>query len=283
MKRFVIVALSALAVACSAAPGEPVGTTSEDLQADDVPQHVLPNQAARKSSTSNLLVDHGGRVLPASNVYAIWWGNQASFPTDAKAGIDSLFEGLTSTSFLAIAQQYVRGAAPVTVTFKGNLTDTSSNPPSNSPRTSTIANEACRAIRNNGLTPDPTAIYFVFTSNMPHENSYCAWHSYGYCGGVAIQVAYMPNVAGVAGCDLYDVANLGCNSYSEGTAALANVTSHEFMEAVTDADISAWYDGSGSEIGDKCAWQFASCVNLTSGPWQLQEEWSNATAGCVQQ
>jgi hypothetical protein len=281
MKRFVITALSALAVACSAAPSEDIGTSTQDLS-EEIPQHVLHNKATNGGSSANNLVDHGGRVLPAANVYAIWWGMQSAFPSDAKAGIDSLFKGLSGTSFLGIANQYMRGAS-TTVTFKGNLTDSSSYPPWNSPKTSTITNEACRAIRNNGLAPDPTAIYFVFASNMPHENSYCAWHSYGYCNGVTIQVAYMPNIDGVAGCDLFDVTNLSCNSYSEGTAALANVTSHELMEALTDADISAWYDGSGSEIGDKCAWQFSSCVNLSTGPFQLQQEWSNTASGCVQQ
>jgi hypothetical protein len=54
------------------------------------------------------------------------------------------------------------------------------------------------------------------------------------------------------------------------------------MEAITDPDLSAWYDSSGSEIGDKCAWKFQSCVNLGSRSWQLQEEWSNSAGGCVQ-
>ena len=283
MKLSLATTLVALVAGCSAAPGEPVGTTSEAVQADEFPQHVFHGQAEARSTSSTQLVDHGGNVLPTSNVYAIWWGNPSGFPSDAKSGIDSMFEGLTGTSFLGIASQYMRGAASTTVTFQGNLTDTSSNPPNSAPRTSTIASEACKVIKNNHLVPDPSAIYFVFTSNMPHENSYCAWHSYGTCNGVTIQIAYMPNVAGVQGCNPLQVANLGCNSYSEGTVALANVTSHEFMEAVTDPDLNAWYDGSGSEIGDKCAWQFQSCVNLSSGPWQLQKEWSNAATGCVQQ
>jgi hypothetical protein len=72
-------------------------------------------------------------------------------------------------------------------------------------------------------------------------------------------------------------------SDSEGLRSLANVSAHEYMEAITDPSISAWYDSSGSEIGDKCAWQFKSAVTLPGGStWQLQEEWSNNTSGCVQ-
>src|SRR5262249_4926643 len=139
-----------------------------------------------------------------------------------------------------------------------------------------------KAIQANGATPDSNAIYFVFTSNFPggHVN-YCAWHSYGTCNGTTIQVAYMPNVTGLAGCDPGNTYN--CNTYSQGTRAIANVTSHEFMEAITDPDLDAWYDQQGAENGDKCAWKFSSCVNLGSAKWQLQQEWSNSAGGCVQQ
>jgi hypothetical protein len=91
----------------------------------------------------------------------------------------------------------------------------------------------------------------------------------------------MPNTTGIAGCDPGDLFR--CNSFSQGTRSLANVTSHEYMEAITDPDANAWFDRSGAELGDKCAWQFQRCVQLTNGSWQLQEEWSNAARGCVQQ
>ena len=114
--------------------------------------------------------------------------------------------------------------------------------------------------------------------------NFCAWHSYYTVGGQNISIAYMPNTSGVAGCDpgnLYGVPG------SQGLRSLANVTSHEFMEAVTDAlpgsSTYGWIDSSGSEIGDKCAWTFGGAVTLSNGSvWQLQKEWSNAVTGCVQ-
>lgn len=240
--------------------------------------NVLDFKDSHRSTTNTNLVDNGGNVLPTSNTYAIWWGNQSAFPTDAKSGLDAFFEGVNGSSFLNVSTQYMRGSTPAS-TFHTNWTDASS-PPSHNPQVYSIVNEACKVIARNGQTPDPNGIYFVYTSNFPHVG-YCAWHSHGTCNGVDIKVAYMPNTTGIAGCDPGNLYN--CNSYSQGTRSLANVTSHEFMETITDPDLSAWYDGSGSEIGDKCAWQFASCVTLTTGSWQLQEEWSNAAGGCVQQ
>ncbi len=69
--------------------------------------------------------------------------------------------------------------------------------------------------------------------------------------------------------------------------------SHEHNEAITDPQLNAWYDSSGAENGDKCAWTFGT----VSGPdgaeynqtinghhYWLQQEWSNSnpTNACVQ-
>lgn len=265
--------LSGLSMVLLAACGGATDPTSID------DPNVLQPKDARSSTNGGPLVDHGGKVLSSSNTYAIWWGNPSAFPSDAESGLDALFEGLNGSSLLNVSSQYMRGSTS-TSTFHTNWTDGSS-PPNHAPQTSTIVNEACKVLTANGQQPDTNGIYFVYTSNFPGHTNYCAWHSHGTCNGVDIQVAYMPNTTGIAGCD---PGNLyGCNSYSQGTRSLANVTSHEFMEAITDPDLNAWYDGSGSEIGDKCAWKFSSCVTLTTGSWQLQEEWSNSANGCVQQ
>jgi hypothetical protein len=285
----VVAAVALLLAACSSADpsADPTGSSASAVEENDGPDvhaHVQWQKGAKGSggSAASPLVDHGGRVLSTSNTYAIWWGTQSAFPSDAKAGIDALMEGMNGSSFLGIASQYMRGAS-ISSSFHTNLIDSTTAPPSRPPSTATIVNEACSVIGANGLAPDPTALYIVYTSNFPSgHTSYCAWHDDGTCNGVTIQVAYMPNTTGLAGCDPGDL--YGCNTYSQGTRSLANVTSHEFMEAVTDPDINAWLDNSGSEIGDKCAWQFSSCVNLGSGnSWQLQKEWSNSASGCVQQ
>ncbi|HEX8793339.1 MAG TPA: hypothetical protein VF765_20490 [Polyangiaceae bacterium] len=278
----VVPSVVALMAACSSAPEQESTSQGASELGGEAPQHVQPQKDAhgKGGGGGGALVDHGGRVLSASNTYAIWWGTPSGFPSDAQAGIDALFGGFNGTSFLGIADQYMRGAS-VSTAFHQNLTDSASSPPTHSPSTSTIVNEACNVINANGMTPDPNAIYFVYTSNFPGgHTSYCAWHSDGTCDGVTIQVAYMPNTTGIAGCDPGDL--YGCNSYSQGTRSLANVTSHEYMEAITDPDLNAWYDSGGSEIGDKCAWQFSSCVKLGTGSWQLQEEYSNSAGGCVQ-
>ena len=219
------------------------------------------------------LVDHGGAVLASTDVYVIWWGTASAWSSDVQPGIASFSAGLSGSSYVNTARQYMRGAS-VSVTVKGTASD-SSTPPSNA-SPAQLAAEAQKEFP----TADANAMYVVFTSNFPSGGNFCAWHSDGTVNGVVDSVAYMPNTTGVAGCD---PGNLYGVSGSEGLRSLANVTAHEFMESITDPTLSAWYDSSGSEIGDKCAWQFASKVTLHNGTaWQLQEEWSNAVTGCVQ-
>ena len=233
--------------------------------------------AKRVRSTSNL-VDHGGKILPTSHTYAIWWGSPTAWSSDVSSGMATLFKGFNGSSFLNTGTQYMRGA-PIGSVFEGSKADTSAPPRKVSP--TTLGAEVAREY---GFSLDPAGIYFVYTSTFPKGGGFCAWHSYATVNGQQIAVAYMPNTTGVAGCDPGNTYNL---SGSEGLRSLANVTSHEFMEAVTDTlpanGSYGWIDSSGSEIGDKCAWLFTSPVTLTNGSvWQLQEEWSNAVSGCVQ-
>ena len=143
---------------------------------------------------------------------------------------------------------------------------------------STILAEVCRTIG----TPDSSGNgYYAVYADTPRGNAnYCAWHSYGTCGGTPVQFAYFFKLDGDAGCDPDDTSGL----HSQGLAAIANVSGHELSEARTDpASPGAWYDSRGAENGDKCAWTFgAPLVTFSNGSqWKIQGEWSNAafTAG----
>jgi hypothetical protein len=141
------------------------------------------------------------------------------------------------------------GAVSAATTHIGHVIDTTRSTGGN--QTSTILAEVCRAITN----PDPSGngYYAVYTDTPRGHDSYCAYHSYGTCGGVPVQFAFFFDLDGDAGCDPQDTSGL----HSQGLAALANVSGHELSEARTDpASPGAWYDSSGAENGDKCAWTF---------------------------
>ena len=74
--------------------------------------------------------------------------------------------------------------------------------------------------------------------------------------------------------------------------ATIDIASHEHNETITDPRWNGWYDASGYEDGDKCAWIYGHLSGTTTGGqynqtinghhYFLQEEYSNRVGRCVQ-
>ena len=240
-----------------------------------------PLRGAGGANSTVLMTSHGGPILATSKTLAIFWGSEwssAAFAGDKISGMDAFFSGFAGSSLAATGTEYgdANGFVTTDSTYLGHTLDTSAAP-KHAPNTAAAVAEVCKVTAN---APDPNAVYFLFTSTKAGQVNYCAWHSWGSCSnGKRVQVAYMPNIDGIAGCDPQDTTT----GHSQGLAAVANVTSHELMEAITDPRGTAWFDSAGYENGDKCAWSFAPVVTTLSNgsQWKLQMEWSNAayTAG----
>ncbi len=238
-----------------------------------------PGRAATTSSP--LMTNHGGKIMPTAITQTIFWGpswSNASFASDKITGLDSWYTGFSNSNYAKTVDEYTgtNGTVGAATTHLGHLIDTSTA--TGGGKTSAILAEVCKAVTK----PDPSGngYYAVYTDVKRGHASYCAWHSAGTCGGVAVQFAFFFNLDGDSGCDPADTSGL----HSQGLSALASVTAHELSEARSDpATPGAWYDSSGAENGDKCAWTFgAPLVTFSNGvQWKLQGEWSNAayTAG----
>jgi hypothetical protein len=290
-KRIVVAACAvALVAACTESdqaptspPTDPSLSAGENgLQGKPGPHIFLRRGFARKPGGTVNMTFHGGTVLPTSKSMAIFWGSpwtsDAAFTADKVTGLDDFFSHFGGSSFAGTNTEYsgTNGQVTKAMSYLGHVFDNSA-PPSRALTVSGAVAEACKITGNN---PDPSGVYFIYTSTTAGHVNYCAWHSWGSCGnGAPVQVAYMPNLDGIAGCDPGSPASLG---HSQGLAALANVTAHELSEAITDPRGTGWFDASGAENADKCAWVFPSIVALSStSRWQAQGNWSNArfTAG----
>ncbi len=268
----------ALAVGGCAAPDD--GSVESELNGAPEPappgaHGFLAREYAKGggSSSSPILNYGGGELLIANKALAVFWGSEWTTDTSDKIpGIDSFFGGLDGSNFAATSDEYTDSTGThitSSTTYLGHVID-SSTAPKRAINTSAAVSKACALTNNN---PDPSAIYFLYTSTGAGHVNYCAWHSWGTCSnGALVQVAYMPNIDGIAGCDPQDTSGL----HSEGLAALANVTSHEWSEARTDPRGSGYTSSSGQENGDECAWAFHAPVTLkNNSTWKLQMEWSN--------
>jgi hypothetical protein len=218
---------------------------------------------------------HGGKIMPSVNAQAILWGpswTNSAFVGDKITGLDSWYFGFSGSNYAITSDEYTgsNGAVSASLTYHGHVIDTSTATGGNF--TSPILAEVCKEIPN----PDPggNGYYAVYTDVKRGNAGFCAWHSAGTCHGVLVQFAFFFNLDGDPGCDPQDTTT----THSQGLAALANVSAHELSEARTDpASPGAWYDSSGQENGDKCAWTFnvPSVAFPNATHWKLQGEWSN--------
>lgn len=255
--------------------------------------------------------------------------------------VNNMAQGLITSHIAGVATQYYQTTKTQTYVNQGGLAgtyvDTAAYPatikkscndtatPGNCITDAQLQAELTRVMGVNGWTPGPNKIYMMMTSSGEGScatstqcsyTTYCAYHS-----------NYTATVSGATGSVIYANMPYGntsaCQSSGQATPnavingvnygpyadLVANVATHEIIEAITDPLGNAWYDSSGNEIGDKCAWNFGSNVYsnpasneyFASNPYpspvfltgytptyfETQQEWSNGAnaagqTGCVQ-
>jgi len=200
-------------------------------------------RAARGSSPN--MTYHGGVIMNSTVSEAIFWGTSwAGYSGDKVTGLDSWYSGFSNSNYAKTSDEYTgsNGTVGPAVTHQGHLVDTSAA--ANGSSTSAIVAEVCKEISS----PVSNGYYPVYVDVKRGNAGYCAYHTFGSCKGVTVQVAFFFNLDGDGGCDPQDTSGL----HSQGLAALANVSGHELSEARTDPDSpGAWYDRRGQENGDK--------------------------------
>jgi len=213
---------------------------------------------------------HNGAIMTSSAVTAIYWGTSWTSADPKVSGLQSFYTGFNNSNYAKTSDEYTgtNGQVGSGNTYGGYVIDTT--PASGGSQTSAILAEVCRAVPS----PASDGYYPVYTDIKRGNAGYCAWHSYGSCGTTPVQFAFFFNLDGDPGCDPQDTQT----GHPQGVAALANVSAHELSEARTDPRNGGWYDSSGAENGDKCAWTFnVPYVKFSDGSiWRVQGEWSNA-------
>lgn len=259
------------------------------------PQHHIPHFFLKSSlhgkqapQASNLTY-HGGPVMSGTaNVYAIFWEPNGNVQAGYNSLIQRYFGDVNGTGLYKNNTQYHNSSGQYASAehLAASWVDSSAYP--ESPLLdSDIQNEVAYAQQVNGWPSSTQNIFFVFlqaNENLCFDNSYsqcasnyfCAYHS--YFGSDTIYAA-MPYAASFS-------CNPGSSPNHNAADQTINVTSHEQMEAATDPLLNAWYDYSGNEIGDKCAWIFGPLnssgadVTWNGHGYIVQKEWDNHRRAC---
>jgi hypothetical protein len=232
----------------------------------------------------NLKYHNGTVMADGAHVVPIFWGpkwGSTSYQGDVVSGLEGLYSAFNDSGYMNTNTEYTQnGGRTVSkaVTRGASIMDTGATP-RRAPKTSDVL---AVVSRNIGASAVANGYYPVYTDIKRGSAGYCAWHSWGTVNGVLVQFAFFFDLTGDSGCDPKDTGT----SRSQNLEALANVTGHELSEAVTDPHGDAWYDSSGSENSDKCAWQFNEAVILDGQAWRIQGNWSNAAytankVGCI--
>lgn len=260
---------------------------------------VSGEQTPATVTTGNGISYHGGPVMPNNvNVYFIWYGNWASGPRASDSSntttlLDSLFSntGLNGSGYEKINSTYgdnshnVSGNVALAATAYDNYSQGTRL------RDASVQKVVANAISSGKLPKDTNGVYFVLTSSDVNETSgfctkYCGWHTSASISGSDIKFAFVGNPDR---CPSACEAQTNSPNGDSGADGMASVMAHETEEAISDPDLNAWYDSSGAENADKCAWKWGPTTGtvgngaynqtLAGKHWLIQMNWENARKG----
>jgi hypothetical protein len=311
LKRIAFVVTAAAVLALPAFAGAPTPDNPAGRSGDIL--GIVPSFASHNAGGGGAggnLAYHGGPVMHANKVYAIYWVPSGYTVSSSYQSLINRFftdvaadSGKTSNVYYSDTQ-YSDGAGAIAYssTFGGSAVDTNALPANgctDSYTSKCVSDAQLRAEIDKVATANgwarTGAIFFMFTAKgigSCYSSSSCAFSN--YC-------AYHSNFNSSAGNTLYanmpygDTVPAACDAGNrpngDDADATNNVTSHEHNETITDALGTAWYDHRGYENGDKCAWNFGAQLGGGSGAqynqlinghgYELQQEWSNRSSGCV--
>ena len=278
----------------SANPGRGTGTTPGSTGPMTPQQraggpHIMPlhhpdraKPVAHPNAGFANLQYYGGPVLSNVKVYTVFWNSQVQYQSQ----LNAFYTAVTNSAYFDWLNEYNTPTQTIgRGSLIGSLVDPS--PPASTSLTNVdIQNELAKLI-DNGTVPAPTAdtLYMVHfppgvSIDLDGQGScvvFCAYHNTFVHNGVNVYYGVMPDQGG--GCAG------GCGGDPVQFNNLTSVSSHELIEAVTDAAVGlatavgpplAWYDTTYGEIGDICNGQQGTVAGYT-----VQTEYSNKAGACI--
>ena len=239
------------------------------------PIQIVPlhGDALAAAISAPQLTYRGGPLIPAVEVFVIFWGSAWQGPQAALLQeLNQFFDFVLTSPLLDQLSEY---SVPGTTIGQGSRTGSvilTTDPPATVDDAG-IQTLIQQEISNDSAVPQPTAnsLYFVFLPpgiTVTLDGAASCSNFCGYHNDINSQIFYavMPYP---------DCA--GCTGAVSVADALTSTSSHELCEAITDpVPGQGWYDDQNGEIGDICAWKTKQV-----GPYTVQLEWSNQAGQCI--
>lgn len=264
--------LAAAALVAAVGTGAATAASATAPTGKAAPHQLAPRTPTAKPAATSNLIDNGGPVQTAPKVYVVYWGWQSD-PSGEQTYLNNFLSSVGGTQWLSTVNQY--GGGSQSGLLAGTWSDSASVP--THPSDSAIQSEAAKAASHFGTGTSVNVEVVVATptghSTTGFGTQWCAYH-----GAVSAD----PNITYTDLPYMTDAgASCGANSVQSNLDGVSIVEGHEMAETITDPLLNAWYDSSGAEIGDKCAWVNLSTITTSKGTFAVQPLWSNAAGGCV--
>ncbi|MDH2443020.1 Ig-like domain-containing protein [Amnibacterium sp. CER49] len=285
--------------------------------------------------TTPPLIYNGGPVMATSGpitVTPIYWAPSGyTFPSTYQSVLNTFLANVAadsgkSTNVFSPLQQWTSSSGHVRYRYvaatalsdstpfptSGCSAEAGSRYPDGSGFTSCVTDpqvqtELLNVVRGHSLPSDLNHVYAVFlpkgvescfgTANGSQggdctSNSYCAYHTWQGSSTAPLIDALMPFAL-----PSFCTTTIQSPNGDSNADIVTSPLSHELNEAASDPLLNAWYDTSGYENGDECAYIYGTASGTSGAQYNqtingahyfLQEEFSNedyatnSIAGCVQ-
>ena len=257
-------------------------------------------QSVARTTNSNGMIYHGGKVMGGTvHVYFIWYGDwtNGAKKSDSQQTVSLMSAlyartgGLGGSKLALINSTYSDTTQTVTGSFYLVQSTTDDYSQGKNLTDAGVKAVVTKAIQSGRLPKDANALYFVLTSSDVNETSgfctkYCGWHDHSTILGSDVKYSFVGNPDR---CAMSCEAQLQSPNGNSGADGMASIMAHETSESLTNPDLNAWYDASGNENGDKCAWTYGplhgtlgyGAYNQTFGThnYLIQMIWENTRGG----
>jgi hypothetical protein len=249
-------------VAISAAPTKDIRPTGKGIGV----QGDLSAQARSRYRVEY----HAGPIMTGTpGIYVIFYGNWTSAIADGSINIYSDFiSNVGGSPYFQTANRYGNqfGQTPSgAVLFGGSVVDAFSHGTVLSD--ADVADIVAAHITSNSLPQDPGGIYVIMASPEVTASSglgvsYCAMHGTTEALGSSARYVFVGSPArSPAKCAPQAIGPNGTLNADAAVSLMAG----EIFNVITDPAFGAWYDRSGLEPGDKCAWTFGTTYRAPNG------------------
>jgi hypothetical protein len=234
---------------------------------------------------SGTLTNHGGPQIAGAGFEAIYWNSQASNATQTSLGFTALKDEINSfivnfsdgggwdnsaTDDYAIVQQYGTSATQISPLLSNSGFYVDSQATLSTIQDSQIQSYLAALFNAGKARATNYTIYGVYFPpgmkvSLQRSSScvsFCGYHGHFAYNGIDVRYAAFPYL----NCSACQLSNLTVADM------LTIVTSHEIRESVTDPNLNSWYDRSGYEADDKCAWH--NLYQMKNGGFWVQPEYS---------